>query len=207
MRTLLFLIVTTELCVMATAEPLKDYTSLFDGKTLTGWTALPGGEWSVDQGEIFGRQDKSEGRHGQLISDKQYRNFILQLDYKALAGNSGVYFRVQKTDNAVAVKGFQAEVDADGNHVAGLYETQGRAWVFQPDPQKIKSVYKPKEWNHMTIIAMEGNITVSLNDVVMTTLVDDPGLREGYIALQLHGGQDMDVRYRDIQIREFPSGN
>ena len=183
----------------------KDYRPLFDGKTLAGWEALPGGEWTVEGGEIVGRAAKSERRHGQLISEKTYGNFILKLQYQSLQGNSGVYFRVAKVDHAVAVKGFQAEVDANGSSVGGLYETLGRAWVTRPGAAKIKSFYKPKEWNKMTIAAVGGDITVEVNGVETARLRDDPGLREGHIALQLHGSQDMDVRYKDIRIRELPS--
>ncbi|MFT5239960.1 MAG: hypothetical protein ACI9OU_001109 [Candidatus Promineifilaceae bacterium] len=193
------------MCTAAFANPPAGFTSLFDGQSLAGWTALPGGEWSVKAGVIVGMQDKSEARHGQLVSDKTYGNFVLKLKYMARKGNSGVYFRVKKVDHAVAVNGFQAEVDAAGRDVAGLYETRGRGWVSRPNADKVKAVYKPQDWNEMTVVAMGGNVTVVLNGVVMTELKDDPGLREGYIALQLHGGQAMDVRYKDITIREYPS--
>jgi hypothetical protein len=183
----------------------KDFKPLFDGKTLAGWEALPGGEWSVEEGVIVGKAAKAEKRHGQLVSAKTYGNFILKLQYQALAGNSGVYFRVEKVDHPVAVKGFQAEVDAQGNGNGGLYETLGRAWVAKPAPELVRSFYKMKEWNEMTVAAVGGDITVAVNGVETARLRDDPGLRQGYIALQLHGSQDMYVRFKDIRIRELPS--
>ncbi|MFT5127322.1 MAG: hypothetical protein ACI8W8_000925, partial [Rhodothermales bacterium] len=185
----------------------KDFTPLFDGKTLAGWDALPGGDWQVEDGVIVGKSPKSEHRHGQLVSTKTYGNFILKLQFQALEGNSGVYFRVEKIDHAVAVKGFQAEVDAGGKSIGGLYETLGRAWVVQPAPALTQSHYKTHEWNQMTVAAVGGDITVQVNGVETARLRDDPGLRSGHIALQLHGSQDMHVRYKDIRIRELPSDN
>jgi hypothetical protein len=183
----------------------KDFNPLFNGKTLAGWEALPGGDWQVEDGVIVGKGPKSEKRHGQLVSTKTYGNFILKLQFQALQGNSGVYFRVEKIDHAVAVKGFQAEVDAAGSSIGGLYETLGRAWVVQPKPALTASHYRMKEWNEMVVAAVGGDITVQVNGVETARLRDDPGLRSGHIALQLHGNQDMHVRYKDIRIRELPS--
>jgi hypothetical protein len=200
-----FALLTLSLLAFAGFAKSKDFTPLFNGKTLAGWEALPGGDWQVDDGVIVGKSPKAEKRHGQLVSEKTYGNFIIKLEFQALQGNSGVYFRVEKVDHAVAVKGFQAEVDASGDSIGGLYETLGRAWVTKPSAELVGSFYKTKEWNQMTVAAVGGDITVAVNGVETAVLRDDPGLRRGHIALQLHGGQDMHVRYRDIRIRELPS--
>ena len=180
-----------------------DFVPLFDGKTLAGWTPLPGGTWQVAEGAIVGSQDSSETRHGMLLSDKQYGDFIVRMKYKSLAGNSGFYFRVQKVDHAVSVKGFQAEIDADGKDVGGLYETLGRAWVVQPKPEDIKTYYKDKDWNEMTVSAIGGDVTVTVNGVQTAALKNDPSPREGYFGMQLHGGQDMHVLFKDVEIKEL----
>ena len=70
------------------------FVPLFDGKTLAGWTPLPGGNWQVARGVIVGSQEKSEKRHGILLSDKKYGDFVVRLKFKALAGNSGFYFQI-----------------------------------------------------------------------------------------------------------------
>ena len=205
MRTKLTMLLLCALSISsARAWAADDFVPLFDGKTLAGWTPLPGGTWNVSDGAIVGSQDSSETRHGMLMSDKQYGDFIVRLKYKSLAGNSGFYFRVQKVDHAVSVKGFQAEIDADGKDVGGLYETLGRAWVAQPTPEFIKTYYKDKDWNEMTISAIGGDVTVTVNGVQTAVLKDDPGPREGYFGMQLHGGQDMHVLFKDIEIKELP---
>jgi hypothetical protein len=180
------------------------FVPLFDGQTLDGWTPLPGGTWKVSDGAIVGSQDSSESRHGMLLSQKQYGDFIVRLKYKSLKGNSGFYFRVQKVDSAVSVKGFQAEIDADGKDVGGLYETLGRAWVVQPKPEEIKTYYKVKDWNEMTVSAIGGDIAVTVNGVQTAALKDDPSPREGYFGMQLHGGQNMHVLFKDVEIKQLP---
>lgn len=181
------------------------FVPLFDGQTLDGWTPLPGGTWEVSDGAIVGSQDSSESRHGMLLSEKQYGDFIVRLKYKSLEGNSGFYFRVQKVDHAVSVKGFQAEIDADGKDIGGLYETLGRAWVVQPKPEEIETYYKDKDWNEMTISAIGGDVTVTVNGVQTAALKDDPSPREGYFGMQLHGGQNMHVLFKDVEIKELPA--
>ncbi|MFQ6132024.1 MAG: DUF1080 domain-containing protein [Armatimonadota bacterium] len=190
------------LALVAGALQAEDagFVPLFDGNTLRGWHALPGGNWEVKDGAIVGTSARTEKRHGLLVSDKTYRDFTVRLKFRVLKGNSGFYFRSEKVDHAVGVHGFQAEV-ANEETVGGLYETGGRTWVVKPDPEQIKQHYKPTEWNQMTVSAHGRNIVVRLNGMKTAELEDDPGRLEGHFALQLHGGQDMEVMFKDIEIQ------
>ena len=183
----------------------EGFVPLFDGKSLDGWTALPGGHWEVVDGELVGTQEASEPRHGLLVSNKEFGDFVVRLKFKAIEGNSGLYFRSTRVDHAVAIQGFQGEIDADGKGVGGLYETLGRAWVVQPSPETVQKFYKPREWNEMTVTAVGGNVTVEVNGVKTADLKDDPGARRGHLALQLHGGQKMRVLFKDVEIRPIES--
>lgn len=176
-------------------------TSLFDSKTLGGWHTIPGGKWEVINGAIVGTSSKDEKRHGLLVSDKVYKDFTVKLKFRPIAGNSGFYFRCEKMNNEVGVHGFQAEIDPEKDS-GGLYETGGRQWVVQPKPEDVKKWLKPGLWNDMTVTAKGGNIVVFINGYKTAMLVNDPGRREGHLALQLHGGMDMNVMFKDIQITE-----
>lgn len=175
---------------------------LFDGKTLNGWHALPGGDWKVDNGAIIGTSEKSDQRHGLLITDKTFKDFELRLKYFAVKGNSGLYFRVKEVGGPYGVEGLQAEIDPLKD-AGGLYETSGRNWVVQPDPADVKKWYKPGKWNTMTISAKGRSVIVHLNGYKTAELHNDPGRTEGHIALQLHGGEDMLVSFKDIQIKTY----
>lgn len=182
-------------------EESQGWHLLFNGKNLDGFHTIPGGKWSVQDGLIVGTSPASEKQHGLLVTNDQYSDFTLKFDYKALEGNSGLYFRVEKVDHVVSVRGFQAEIDAGGIGVGGLYETLGRAWVVQPDSSTVQQFYKPGQWNTMTVTAKGRNIRVTVNGFQTASLDNDPGLTEGYIALQLHGNMDMHVMFKNFKIK------
>ena len=178
----------------------QHWQHLFSKKNLTGWHTLPGGKWEVIDGILIGTSEKSDPRHGLLVTDKSYSDFIISVTYKAIKGNSGLYFRVEEIDDNVGVKGFQAEIDPTKD-AGGLYETMGRAWVIQPKPEDVKTWYKPNEWNEMTVEARGGNIIVKVNGKESARLIKDIGRTEGKIALQLHGGMDMEVLFKEVKIK------
>ena len=190
--------------ILATAPVTRaaEFKPIFDGKTLKGWTPAPGGKWEVKDGAIVGTSPKSERRHGILLTDKQYSNFVVKAKFRVHSGDSGFYFRAERVKSAVSVHGFQVEVDTS-QETGGLYETGGRAWVHRPTAEVIKKrKYKKGEWTDLELSAIGRNIVVKINGVVSTELKNDKGRLKGHIGLQLHGGQVMHVEYKDIVISE-----
>ncbi|MGK0185763.1 MAG: hypothetical protein ACI9R3_001544 [Verrucomicrobiales bacterium] len=175
---------------------------IFDGKTLDGWKPLPGGKWEVIDGMIRGTSTKDEKRHGILLSDATYDDFAIRFQFNVTHGDSGFYFRTEPVNGGVSVNGFQAEVDTS-TETGGLYETGGRGWVSKPTygEKENQKVYRPGEWNEMTISAHGTRVVVRVNGNKTAELLDDQkGRRKGHLGLQLHGSQDMDVAYRNIEI-------
>lgn len=173
---------------------------IFNSKDLSGWHALPGGQWVVKNGIIHGTSQKSESRHGLLVSDATYGDFTARVTFKSLVGNSGFYFRAEKVKGSVGVHGFQAEIAVE-SAVGGLYETGGRGWVKQVTPEMLKQCkFKPGDWNTMTVSARGKRIAVHLNGRKTAELKNDPGRTSGHLALQLHGNADMDVQFKEIAI-------
>ncbi|PHS04397.1 MAG: hypothetical protein COA78_16645 [Blastopirellula sp.] len=198
-----FLCILALLCVnsLAIAEDQK-FQPLFDGQTLNGWEAMPGGTWEVIDGAIVGKSPKAERRHGILLSKKQYSDFVVKAKFRVIEGDSGFYFRADRVKSAVSVNGFQVEVDTS-QETGGLYETGGRAWVHQPTAEVVKQRnYQRGEWTDLELSAIGKHLVVKINGVVSTELKNDPGRRKGYFGLQLHGGQEMHVEFKDIVIQE-----
>ena len=190
------------LIITTTAALAADFKPLFDGKTLKGWTPAPGGKWEVKDGAIVGTSPKSERRHGILLTDKQYSDFVVKAKFRVYSGDSGFYFRAERVKSAVSVNGFQVEVDTS-QETGGLYETGGRAWVHRPTAEVIKKrKYKKGEWTDLELSAIGGHIVVKINGVISTELKNDKSRRKGHIGLQLHGGQKMHVEFKDILIME-----
>lgn len=176
-----------------------EWRPLFDGKSFEGWHTQPGGHWRIEDGTIIGWNDASETHHGILMSDREYDDFTVRFRARPLAGNSGFYFRAEETDDAVAVSGFQAEIDA-AKDVGGLYETSGRGWVVQPEASDVAKWFHPGEWNEMAVSAHGRRILVHVNGQKSAEVKDDPGRTSGRFGLQLHGGQDVRVEFKDLEI-------
>ena len=155
-------IILTIVLILATASVTRaaEFKPIFDGKTLKGWTPAPGGKWEVKNGAIVGTSPKSERRHGILLTDKQYSDFVVKAKFRVHSGDSGFYFRAERVKSAVSVNGFQVEVDTS-QETGGLYETGGRAWVHQPTAEVIKKrKYKKGEWTDLELSAIGGHIVV-----------------------------------------------
>ncbi|MAG55984.1 MAG: hypothetical protein CMJ83_06815 [Planctomycetes bacterium] len=177
---------------------------LFDGKTLSGWHARPGGTWNVENAAIVGRSPADERRHGLLVTDAIFKDFTVRARFKVHTGDSGFYFRIKEVKGNVSAKGFQVEIDTS-EETGGLYETGGRAWVNKPAKRSIRG-YKSDRWNQLELHAHAGHIVVKINGKVTSELKNDPGRKDGHLAVQLHGGQAMHVEYKDIQVLERAPG-
>ena len=204
MKNLLCIFALLSFQYLAPAEN-NDFKTLFDGKTLNGWTPAPGGKWEVKDGAIVGTSPKTERRHGILLTDKQFTDFVVKAKFRVHSGDSGFYFRAKRVKSAVSVNGFQVEVDTT-QETGGLYETGGRAWVKKPSPETVKKrAYKSGEWTDLELSAIGRDVVVKINGIISSELKNDRGRIKGYFGLQLHGGQDMHVEFKNIVIREVES--
>jgi len=185
--------------LLATAQKKE---KLFNGKDLTGWTIHGTEKWYVDKGELI-CESGPDKQYGYLSTNKNYKNFILTLQFKQEAnGNSGVFFRSQIPEG-VKISGWQAEVAPLGQHTGGIYESYGRGWLIQPDSAHEKYL-KPDEWNTYKIKADGDEVTTWLNGHMMCDLKDEKiGQGEGFIALQIHEGGGIKVRWKDVEIEEL----
>ena len=158
------------------------------------------GDWKVENGVIHGTHSKADKEYGHLVTDYDVTDFAMRLKYKAIKGNSGFYFRIEEKGFS-GVTGFQAEIDAEKD-AGGLYETNGRGWVSQPSAEDVKKWFKPQDWNSMTVVAKGNRITVSVNGYKSAELLNDTGRASGKCALQLHGDQDVEMFFKDIEVLE-----
>jgi len=175
--------------------------SLFNGKDLSGWTAYGTEKWYVEDGFLI-CESGPDKKYGYLATNKHYKNFELQLDFKQEAdGNSGVFIR--STIEGIKVSGWQVEVAPKGKHTGGVYESYGRGWLIKPEPEK-EEVLKVGKWNQLKIKVLDGTITSWLNGVQMITITDSIIAKGvGSIALQIHDGGGIKVKWKNILINEL----
>ena len=80
------------------AEPEKPvWKSIFDGKTFNGWRPNGQGEWSIEDGAMVGRANKTK-LYGHMVSDKKYGDFVIRFKYKC---SKGEWSRVESSRRVV----------------------------------------------------------------------------------------------------------
>ena len=182
----------------------KDFQSLFNDKDLTGWE----GDhflWKVEGGELVGRSP-GISYNDFLATEESFDNFLLQLEVRLLSdeGNSGVQFRSERVPGSMEMIGYQADIGPGwwGN----LYdESRRRRNLVEADPKVIERLVKKNDWNAYEVRAEADKITLRLNGRVTADYVEPDGdvARKGRIAVQIHSGPPLEVRFRNIRIQKL----
>jgi hypothetical protein len=188
----------------------KGFISLFNGKDLTGWQVNKGGNikrWGAEDGVLF----VNGGGGGWLMTDKEYANFELRLQYKMPKhGNSGVGLRSPVAGDPAYV-GMEIQLIDDANW-KGLQSWQHTGSIYNVVPAA-KIANRPLgEWNAMRIVAKGPHILVELNktklvdanleDYVKEHAKHHPGIlrKTGHIGLQSH---DQRVEFRNLFLKQL----
>jgi hypothetical protein len=181
--------------------PLVAQESLFNGKDLEGWNIHGTELWYVENGLLVCESGPDKA-YGYLSTTKYYNNFDLTLEFKQEAnGNSGVFIR--STVEGIKVSGWQVEVAPPGYDTGGVYESYGRGWLIKPEKEKDKAL-KMGEWNTMRIRVVGDQIESWLNGTPMITLKDEKiGKGKGSIALQIHDGGGIKVRWKNLVVTQL----
>jgi hypothetical protein len=175
--------------------------AIFNSKDISNWTIHGTEKWYVDQGELV-CESGPDKQYGYLSTNKTYKNFTLTLEFKQEAnGNSGVFFR--SSIEGVKISGWQAEVAPPNHFTGGIYESYGRGWLIKPKPED-EQWLKMGEWNTMKVIANGDEVTTWLNGHQMIYIKDEKiGKGEGFIALQIHDGGGIKIRWRNLKVQEL----
>jgi hypothetical protein len=184
-------------CILAVATTQAQ--DLFNKKDLTGWDVFGTEKWYVENGELI-CESGPDKQYGYLATQKEYKNFELTVEFKQESnGNSGVFFH--SSIEGTRVTGWQAEVAPAGKHTGGIYESYGRGWLIQPDAQAEK-LLKEGEWNKMVVRVENDQVTTHLNGHPVVILKDEKiGASNGKIALQIHDGGGVKVRWRKVHLK------
>jgi hypothetical protein len=208
-------------------EKQQGWVLLFDGRSTNGWHTYlrdtVGSKWQVRNGAIVFDPSQPDNGGGDLVTNKLYENYELNLEWKiSKGGNSGIIFDVQEDPKypATYITGPEMQVldniDADDNkkqtHLAGcLYDLAGDSSVSKPHPVG--------EWNQVRLIQDHGHLTLYLNGIKTfegqigsddwnqrvanskfrnKMFADFAKVAKGKIALQQHPGSS---EWRNIKLR------
>jgi hypothetical protein len=203
------------------------WISLFNGQALTGWHSYNktgiGSAWKVENGTLrFDAAAKKAGAEGgDIVTDEEFDNFHLKLEWKiSPGGNSGVIFYSKEDPQYTYMwhTGPEMQIlDNDAHSDAQIHKHRtGDLYDLIPSKEAVKPV---GEWNLAEIVANNGKLEFYLNgqQTLSTTMWDDnwrsmiaaskfkdmPAfgtIRKGRIGLQDHGD---DVWFRNIVIKRL----
>lgn len=193
----------TSLFALALACGSPPVHPLFNGTSLEGWEGDPK-VWRVVDGVIVGGSMQGNPQNEFLTSVASYSDFVLTLEYKLIGSegfvNSGVQIRsrrVAKPPNEMI--GYQADIGA--GYSGSLYdESRRKKTLVKPDPDLIKKIERPGEWNRYEIRCEGLRIRLTLNGVQTVDYTEtEKGLEQiGLIGLQIHGNCKAEVYFRNI---------
>jgi len=205
------------LCLGA-AEPkpaVEPWVSLFNGRDLTGWkiVALTNPAPAVvEDGAMLLRQRSNTIEHTFVTSEREYEDFILELDLKDDLGfNTGILLRCVEApaDAKVRLNGYQVKIDNTPRAwTGGIFDDFGDSWTWLhdlADNERGRAAFKLGEWAHFRIECIGATIKVWVNGVPTCHLVDEK-YRQGRIAFKIHSlgnnpkAAQIAIRLRNIRI-------
>lgn len=222
----------------STNETSRDETgfvSLFDGKTTNGWHTYGkttiGKAWKADDGVLHldaaSKKDWQTAEGGDIISNEEFENFDLRLDWKiSPKGNSGIIFYIHEDPAKFQYPwntGPEMQI-LDNGSPTQLGHDDAKLYTHRAgdlyDLLASKDAVKPAgEWNAVEIVANKGKLDFYMNGVhtLSTTMWNDTWKQmigiskfksmqgfgtysKGRIGLQDHGN---DVWFRNIRIKRL----
>ena len=176
--------------------------ALFNGKDLSGWVAMHGGEWSVESGVLVGRNGvdwstNPEKSGSWLRTAKEYGDFTLELEYAInVRGNSGIFLRSGLEKNP-AFTGHEVQILDDHGREPAKFTSGSLYDVVAPSANMSKPA---GEWNQVRMDCRGRRIQVSMNGRPIVDYETDR-LTRGYLGLQNHDTNAV-VRFRNIRLTE-----
>jgi hypothetical protein len=193
------------------------FRPIFNGRDLTGWVVDHGDPqaWSVHDGELRATGAKEVDRRGWLLTDRDFGDVLLRLEFLVLAGgNSGVTLRARPGESRFTATGqrhweIQLLDDDFAGWPAPLRAVQKTGALYGIAIDEAARLKPPGQWNQLEIELRARSLRVAVNgrDTLRTDLDRHaelaerlPGLKRasGRIGLQSWEGE---MRFRKIEVR------
>jgi hypothetical protein len=213
--------------------------------SLAGWSGDPS-FWRAEGDTIVGESTPARPLNKNSFltwTGGKLADFELRLKFRLTGGedaNAGVQFRSQSIEDG-GIKGYQADIDNAGNYAGVLWDEHGRGLLGPhgvkavhdragnkteqrfAEVDQVKAAFKKGDWNEYVITAAGEHITLTINGVTTTKVIDrtftelkpdgspvneqqpkEQRELHGRLALQLHSGGPTKIEYKDIRLTELP---
>ena len=176
---------------------------IFNGRNLDGWSIREGGDWTVEDGVLIGRNGGGWSHNAEksgtwLSTNRQYEDFRLEFQYAInKGGNSGVFFRSSHERNP-AFNGYEFQLhDAAGQPPS----KHGPAAIYDLAAPTRNLVRPARQWNTVTLVAKGSDISAEMNgEKVLQASLDQ--FKKGYIGLQIHDDSS-EVKFKNVRLEPF----
>ncbi len=162
------------------------FESLFDGKTLEGWEAPPN-SYAVDEGVLI----CVAGGKGNLLTKKEYADFIFKFEFKLTAGaNNGLGIRCpHRLEGNLHLDGIELQIlDDNDEKYKTIKPYQHHGSIYGIVPAKIGFLKPLGEWNQEEVSVQGSRIKVTLNGTVIVEANLDEATKAGTVDGQQHPG-------------------
>ncbi len=190
------LLATLSVSFTALVSTVQSEEALFNGKDLSGWKVPADNIWWLVEDGVLQVRSGPEKEGSILWTEKEFENFVVNLEFKFVSGtiDSGVHLR-NSDQIQIGISGsLKRDMTASPYIPKKGYpvKAEGVAELLQMD-----------DWNSMKIEVQGMDYVVSLNGKKVMSYTTDTGLAKGPIGLQLHGGRDMSIDFRNIRVAEL----
>ena len=173
---------------------------IFNGKDLSGWEVPDGNDeagWYKAVDGVLKVQSGPKKKGSILWTEKKYRNFVVEFDFRFGEGvvDSGVHVRNQDQIQ-IGISGSLKRDMTCSPYIPGK--------GYPVEAKNIKKLLKSKDWNTMRIQVIGKEYTVWLQGKKVMTYKSDSAIAEGPLGIQLHGGRNMGIDYRKLKLTELP---
>lgn len=173
---------------------------IFNGKDLSGWEVPDGNDeagWFKAVDGVLKVQSGPKKKGSILWTEKKYRNFVVEFDFRFGEGvvDSGVHVRNQDQIQ-IGISGSLKRDMTCSPYIPGK--------GYPVEAKNIKKLLKAKGWNTMRIQAVGKEYTVWLQGKKVMTYNSDSAIAEGPLGIQLHGGRNMGIDFRKLKLTELP---
>ncbi|MHA6248254.1 3-keto-disaccharide hydrolase [Pontibacter sp. CAU 1760] len=197
MGTKLLLVITLLFTLALNPAQEPDLKKIFNGKNLKGWVEPENNIWWRAGNGVLSAKSGPAKKGSILWTEKEYRNFTVQADFKMGAGtvDSGIFLRNENEQIQIGISGSLKRDMTGSPYIPGK--------GYPVEAAGVENLLRRDDWNTMRIQAQGKEYVVWLNGQEVLTYTSEDVPTKGPIGLQLHPGNEMSIDFRNIMVAEL----
>ena len=174
----------------------QELKPIFNGKDFTNWKEPKNNIWWKVKDGVIHCQNGPKKKGSNLWTEKKYKNFIVELEFKMGEGtvDSGLFIR----NNDQIQIGISGSLKRDMT-CSPYIPKKG----YPKEAEGVKELLKPKNWNTLKVKAVGNVYTIWLNGKQVNEYESKTAIEEGPVGLQLHAKREMQISFRNIKLAEI----